>query len=150
MNFKAWLLAEAMQTLPPPGTAVRVRNLPAKTVIEYVGGDGARQGGITFYTNKHGHCQISSVDAPRGYGPLLFYLAAEVATKRGSMLVPDKNNSTDFQQVWKRFQGAPGVELVPLGRQAVARLAGTPGFEYLGFGVRKQAQLINTLPITFA
>ncbi len=61
--------------------------------------------------------RVTNVKADKGYGPLLYRLAMQYATARGSSLSSDPDGSTtaDAQAVWDRFAEQQDVEVVFLG-----------------------------------
>lgn len=61
--------------------------------------------------------RVTNVKADKGYGPLLYGLAMQYATQRGSCLSSDPHGSTspDAQRVWDRFAERSDVEVVFLG-----------------------------------
>jgi len=58
--------------------------------------------------------RVTNVKAQRGYGPLLYRLAMQYATQRGSSLSsdPDGQTSPAAAAVWERFAEQPDVETV--------------------------------------
>jgi len=57
--------------------------------------------------------RVTNVRAQRGHGPLLYRLAMQYATQRGSSLSsdPDGQTSPDAQVVWDKFATQPDVEV---------------------------------------
>lgn len=72
-------------------------------------------GGISV--GKFDVWRVTNVKSDKGYGPLLYELAMQYATQRGSCLSSDLHGSTspDAQRVWDRFAERSDVEAVFLG-----------------------------------
>lgn len=69
-------------------------------------------GGIT--AGEYDVWRVTNVRAEHGHGPMLYRLAMQYATRRGSALSsdPDGHTSPDAQRVWDRFAEQPDVEVV--------------------------------------
>lgn len=81
--------------------------------------------------------RVTNVASEKGYGPLLYRLAMQYATNRGSALSsdPDGQTSPSAQAVWDRFAEQTDVEVVFLDeehgdqRDVAYRLDGNDGVE---------------------
>ena len=149
--FRQWF--EAMQTAPPPGVSILITQFPNKYNIEY-DKDGQSLGKLQMFKNKCGHFQISWVGVDiRGYGPLLYEIAMELATKQGSMLVPDRTNTLAFLSVWKQFYERPEIQKVYLEPQCQVAKKSSKFFDEdiqaLNTGFKKNPDYLNKIPIIF-
>ena len=93
-------------------------------------------GGIT--ASKEDVWRVNSAAATKGYGPLLYRLAMQFATSRGSALSANPVvTSSAATSVWKRFENEPDVEVVNTEGQGVRRKAyKLEGDDYLSLAKR--------------
>lgn len=114
---------EGVEQMPQVARFMQTRATVAVTL--YKGGDSfdvryrdGLEGHVSARKDKQsGAWEVQSSEARRGFGPLLYVVAMEYASRGGKGLMPDRAESSDeAYAVWEKFlRGAtPGVQATPI------------------------------------
>lgn len=123
------LLREGMRTavMLPRDVFVKATVAGPQIQVTYSGPDGTRNGpadptGVFGFINArrrgkqyHNAYEVTLANAARGYGPLLYDVAMELATESGGGLMPDRDEvSPAAHSVWSHYMSRPGIEAISL------------------------------------